>query len=303
MSLLASPARIAECTRDNFRGTPYQELWCLYPPTEVLYSKFEKSTNEDFYPDHLVWVQNNPAVPLIAVACYVAFITLGPAIMKNREAFNFRKAMASWNLFLSLFSFAGMMRTLPHLLHNLGTMSGREVLCTDAETAYGSGSTGIWVFAFCFSKIPELFDTFFLVAHKKPVIFLHWYHHITVLLYCWHSYATKSPAGLFFIVMNYAVHAIMYGYYYLTCIKAKPKWLNPMIITCAQISQMVVGVVVQLMSFYYYHTAGSSPAACEIKQQNVVAGFMMYGSYLFLFAQFFACRYLTRKKKGPKKID
>jgi len=210
---------------------------------------------------------------------------------------------ASWNLFLSLFSFAGMMRTLPHLLHNLGTMSGREVLCTDAEAAYGSGSTGIWVFAFCFSKIPELFDTFFLVAHKKPVIFLHWYHHITVLLYCWHSYATKSPAGLFFIVMNYAVHAIMYGYYYLTSIKAKPKWLNPMIITCAQISQMVVGVVVQLMSFYYYHTAGSSPIPCEIKQQNVVAGFVMYGSYLFLFARFFVFRYLTKKKKGLKKVN
>jgi hypothetical protein len=34
------------------------------------------------------------------------------------------------------------------------------------------------------------------VIHKKPLIFLHWYHRITVLLYCWHSYVTKSSRGI-----------------------------------------------------------------------------------------------------------
>lgn len=54
----------------------------------------------------------------------------------------------------------------------------------------------------------ELVDTFFIVIHKKKLIFLHWYHHITVLLYCWHSYVTTSPPGIFFVVMNYGVHAM-----------------------------------------------------------------------------------------------
>ena len=36
------------------------------------------------------------------------------------------------------------------------------------------------------------------------------YHHITVLLFCWHSYATESSTGLYFVAMNYSVHAIMY---------------------------------------------------------------------------------------------
>ncbi len=44
-------------------------------------------------------------------------------------------------------------------------------------------------------KIPELIDTVFIVLRKKPLIFLHWYHHVTVVLYCWHSFAQRSSAG------------------------------------------------------------------------------------------------------------
>lgn len=145
------------------------------------------------------------------------------------------------------------------------------------------------------SQISELIDTFFIVIHKKPLIFLHWYHHITVLLYCWHSYVTTSPLGIFFSVMNYSVHASMYGYYFLMAMKMRPKWFNPIIITIFQISQMVVGVSVTLAGFYYYQT----DPTCGIQNENNTAAFVMYGSYLFLFLQFFFGRYF--KKKGGKK--
>lgn len=39
---------------------------------------------------------------------------------------------------------------------------------------------------FVFSKVPELGDTVFIILRKRPLIFLHWYHHVTVLLYTWH---------------------------------------------------------------------------------------------------------------------
>ena len=148
----------------------------------------------------------------------------------------------------------------------------------------------------------ELIDTFFIVIHKKPLIFLHWYHHITVLLYCWHSYATKSPPGIFFVTMNYSVHASMYGYYFLTAMRLKPKWFNPMIITGFQISQMIVGVAVTCAAFYFYQTEknktdSNGEPSCQLRAENNTAAFVMYGSYLFLFLQFFIGRYGLKQPK------
>lgn len=46
---------------------------------------------------------------------------------------------------------------------------------------------GWWSEAFMWSKAVELGDTFFLILRKRPVIFLHWYHHVSVLLFTWHA--------------------------------------------------------------------------------------------------------------------
>jgi elongation of very long chain fatty acids protein 6 len=144
--------------------------------------------------------------------------------------------------------------------------------------------------------LSELIDTFFIVIHKKPLIFLHWYHHVTVLLYCWHAYVTKAPTGLFFIVMNYGVHSIMYGYYFLMAMKLKPSWMNAMVITVAQISQMIVGVIVTALGFYYAAQAKANNQKCLTEPRNNFAALIMYGSYLFLFMEFFLARYFGIKR-------
>lgn len=137
-------------------------------------------------------------------------------------------------------------------------------------------------------------DTVFIVVHKKPLIFLHWYHHVSVLAYCWISYTGKSPTGLVFCFLNYGVHAIMYGYYFLMAIGCKPKWFNPMVITLAQISQMVVGVAVTVIGWYLLVV--EQRPDCMLTRDNNLAALVMYGSYLVLFLQFFLQRYFGKKK-------
>jgi elongation of very long chain fatty acids protein 6 len=103
--------------------------------------------------------------------------------------------------------------------------------------------------------------------------------------------------------MNYAVHAIMYFYYFLMAVKMKPKWFNSIYITVSQISQMVVGVTVTILGFLL---APKFEKECALKSENNVAALIMYGSYLLLFVQFFAQRYLSKSSKSkskPKKQD
>ena len=112
---------------------------------------------------------------------------------------------------LPLHLFCGAIRTVPHLLFNLTNMSLEQTVTTisahDWEMvprASGCSSSS--------SQRSRSFGTEHVVARQRPLLFLHWYHHVTVLLYCWHSYATEAPQALYFVAMNYSVHAIMYGY-------------------------------------------------------------------------------------------
>jgi len=286
------------CTFENSEGVQYREFSCLYKVIQPFYLYAEKCSNSVKF---LHWAQEHPMVPIVAVTVYAISIYWGNQTMKTKEPFQWRMSMALWNLFLSIFSFMCMIRVTPHLLHNIVTGEPRDVVCVDPEIDYGYGSTGVWVMLFMLSKFAELLDTFFIVIHKKPLIFLHWWHHITVLLYSWLAYVTKTPSSIVFMAVNSSVHTMMYGYYFLMTIKMKPKWMNPIFITLAQLIQMVVGIIVTGMSVYYYYTS-TEERPCAIEKSTFIPCFAMYGSYFILFLQFFLKRYLKTKKQQQKKI-
>jgi len=147
---------------------------------------------------------------------------------------------------------------------------------------------------FIISKIPELVDTVFIVLRNKKLIFLHWYHHITVLLFCWHSFYTRSSAGLYFTAMNYSVHAIMYFYFFLTSMGYKPPW--GICVTILQISQMFVGVFVCSYVAYFKYQG----LVCYQVPANFIAGIIMYASYFGLFLKLFCDRFVCNKGKKSK---
>jgi len=200
-----------------------------------------------------------------------------------------------------LFSFWGAIKTVPELLNNVATLPFDRTVCDKAEL-WGGPGTGLAVQLFILSKLPELIDTVFIVIRKKPLIFLHWYHHVTVLAYCWHSYVTENGAGLYFIGMNYTVHAVMYFYYFLMAMRAIPKWFPSWIITTMQILQMVVGTTVVGFSIYYKNYGSEhhpTPGSCNVTNNNLIVGGIIYASYLYLFMEFAVKRYIF-KAKGAK---
>jgi hypothetical protein len=173
-------------------------------------------------------------------------------------------------------------------------MSYEDTVCTNPEETWGKGPTGFWVMLFIFSKLPELIDTVFIILRKRTLIFLHWYHHVTVLLFCWNAYATLAGTGLYFVAMNYSVHALMYGYYCLMALNMCPKSFPTILITLSQIAQMFVGTGVCASAWYFW----SIGKACENDITNLILGGLMYGSYFYLFTAFAMKRYRPQKDKG-----
>ena len=173
---------------------------------------------------------------LLTAFLYLVLITAGTRYMAKRPAWNLRGLLILWNLALAVFSVVGAMRTVPHLLYLLATYGFTFTSCAPAGFTYGSSVSGVWTTLFIYSKVKplvghgqavthdgkqgqkrpkasvcvcvcvqyiEMVDTLFLILRKKPLRFLHWYHHLTVFLYCWDAFANEMPTGIFFIAMNY----------------------------------------------------------------------------------------------------
>merc|ERR1712066_617587 len=159
------------------------------------------------------------------------------------------------------------------------------------------GSSGFFVMLFIYSKVAELLDTVLLLLAKKQVIALQWWHHSTVLLYCWHSYSICIGTGIWFAAMNYSVHAVMYGYFAITATKYR-KRVSPfaIFITLAQLMQMLVGMYVTIKAVWH-QTRGEE---CYVNKTNSVLGLCMYFSYFVLFFKLFLDNYCMGRKDAPQ---
>lgn len=227
-------------------------------------------------------------VPLVCLAAYLAMVQLASRRQPARSGGqHVDRAFAAWNLALSLFSSWGIWQ---HALHLQAVVASRGFLnsvCNDPfsfETDSSRHPT-LALFLFAFSKIPELGDTVFLILKGKRVRFLQWYHHSTVMLFCWLAIATEYTPGIWFAATNYAVHAIMYMYFFLMAFdsfKAVLRVIAPLV-TFIQIAQMVFGLFINGYAVWTYAVGGY----CHIQDMAVYAAVVMYGSYFVLFSQLF----------------
>ncbi|KAL1455366.1 hypothetical protein WDU94_009465 [Cyamophila willieti] len=216
--------------------------------------------------------------------------------MQNRPRFVLRRALIIWNTLLATFSIIGVCRTAPEIIHVLRNYGIYHSVCVPSFIL-DDKVAGFWTWMFALSKLPELGDTVFIILRKQPLIFLHWYHHITVLLYTWYAYKEYTSSARWFVSMNYFVHSLMYTYFALRAMGKKPPKVSAMMVTSLQIIQMIIGSLVNIWSLQYIN-AGQP---CNVSYLNIKLSLLMYMSYFALFLRFFIKAYLCSGSDKDKK--
>ena len=140
----------------------------------------------------------------------------------------------------------------------------------------------------------ELFDTAFIVLRKQKLIFLHWYHHITVMWMSFFSYIDVSSSCRLFMVMNFSVHSMMYTYYTLRAMRIQVPKMFAVMTTSLQIIQMVFGLLITLTVIQYKQNG----LGCSVSDEQNKISFFIYTSYFILFA-----RYLFTFRNGFIRVN
>jgi len=209
--------------------------------------------------------------------------------------------LIAWNALLvsfSMLTFAGLTTGIVRVVQRHGF---KNWVCNGDLTWSGDADVVLYSHLFCLSKFPELLDTAFLVIRGKHVLFLHWYHHISVLLYCWYSTQERYPATAFACI-NAFVHSVMYYYYFRTAQGIKPAFAK--MVTQIQLVQMAMGMGFTAIFMKWHYEA---PSACNGGQVMVASGLLetsfgvtggMYFSYFVLFAILYMDRYCNKNKSA-----
>ncbi|CAP37099.1 Protein CBR-ELO-6 [Caenorhabditis briggsae] len=225
---------------------------------------------------------------------YVVVIFGIKAAMVNRKPFDLTGPLNYWNAALAIFSTAGSVFTSFGLLHEFVTRGFFESYIHIGD--FYNGFSGFFTWLFVLSKVAEFGDTLFIVLRKKPLMFLHWYHHVLTMNYAFMSFEANLGFNTWITWMNFSVHSIMYGYYMLRSFGVKvPAWIARNI-TTMQILQFVI------THFILFHVGYLAMTGQSVDSTTGYYWFclLMEISYVVLFGNFYYQSYI---KGGGKKFN
>lgn len=139
---------------------------------------------------------------------------------------------------------------------------------------------------FFWSKMVEFGDTvWFILSNRSHVKFLQWFHHLVTLWYVLYNMSWFPMTGCIFGSVNMAVHALMYPYFAFSIHPDRRSSIPipPILISLAQILQMVVGIATIVFHHVY----------CRPPVWDWVGGCMFF-IYFLLFVEFFMEKYGSR---------
>lgn len=244
-------------------------------------TEFERSFH---YYEKRNFLRENLQIPVLINLVYIASVFGLRHVMQSRDPFSLKRLLVIWNIALAVFSIVGTLRVVPFVLSFLLKHGFHESCCVEPVV---NGVYGCWCWLFILSKVPELGDTVFVVLRKQKLIFLHWFHHSSVLLFVWISNSDDFSIGGYFIAMNFMIHSLMYTYFAMKALGVRMPRVFAMVITLSQVVQMIFGLFLTI--YAVNEKRNGRPCATSDLTSNV--SLVLYGTYLILFLNFFVRSY------------
>ncbi|KAI9041777.1 elongation of very long chain fatty acids protein [Aspergillus affinis] len=231
---------------------------------------------------------------------YYVVIFGGRAVMKNFSALKLNTLFMIHNFYLTAISATLLALFIEQLLPTIWRHGIFFAIC-DHDGGWTQPLVVLYYLNYL-TKYLEFIDTVFLFLKKKPLTFLHTYHHGATALLCYTQLIGLTSVSWVPITINLLVHVVMYWYYFQSARGIRIWWKEW--ITRLQIVQFIIDVGFIYFASYTYFSSTYFPwvpnmGKCAGEEFAAFAGIGIITSYLFLFISFYIATY-NKASKGAR---
>jgi len=228
----------------------------------------------------------------VGLCCfYLLSVLLLKLYMKDKPAWDLYRFRLFHNAFLSFASLVmvlGLMKEIFTLTWNYGP---EVMLCDESRHQQNESNLYFWYYIFFLSKFYEFIDTYILIARKKPISFLHCFHHFITAFLCWVCLQSGMAVQWIVITLNGMIHVAMY-YYFMVQTMGGDVWWKKHLTTC-QIVQFCLDICATTSWGVYYWGSGKD---CSGDVTTFFFGHGILSSFLLLFINFYVQTYRANRR-------